>query len=124
MTTTTHRLLIVAAAVLCLLLALTAWGVVRLVAWAAELPNRINIQFEGEGVTAFITEGVRMTLRQPDPEQQFECLQMLADGIRTNPEVVPWIQAELESEISTLRNSPDPRVATLADEVHLSFAPP
>lgn len=124
MTTKTKRLLIIASASLCLILGLIAWGVVRIVAWASDLPNRVDIQIDGEAVTWFVTESARATLQQPDPEKQLEGLRALADGIKTNPDVVPWIQAELESEIDMLRKSPDPRVAALAEEVHESISPP
>ena len=103
---------------------MSLWGVVRIVAWALDLPNRVDIRVDGEAVTWFVTESARATLQQPDPEKHLEGLRALADGIKTNPEVVPWIQAELGSEIDMLRKSPDRRVAALAEEVHKSISPP
>ncbi|WP_203329022.1 hypothetical protein [Candidatus Laterigemmans baculatus] len=124
MTTKTKRLLIIASAAMCLLLGISTWGVVRIVAWASDLPNRVDIQVDGEAVTWFVTESARATLQQPDPEKQLEGLRALADGVKTNPEVVPWIQKELKSEIDMLRESPDAMVADVAEEVHASLSPP
>lgn len=46
MTTRTRRLLAVAAVGVCLFVALSVWAVTRIVAWASDLPNRIDIQVD------------------------------------------------------------------------------
>ena len=120
----TKRWLAVAAVGLCLFLVLSVWAVSRVVTWASDLPNRIVVQVEGESVRWFIAESARATLRQGDPVRQLECLEALDDGIKADPKIVPWVRAELVSEIDMLRKSPDPRVATLADEVHSRISSP
>jgi len=117
MSTIAKRLLIVAFISFCLFLGLGTWGAVRVVAWVKDLPNRIDIQIDAEGMAWYLAEGTRMTLREPDPERQLETLTMLSDGIATHPESIPWVQAELTIEIDMLRNSPDPRVAAAAEEL-------
>ena len=108
----------VASTGLCMFLILSVWATVRVVDWASDLPNRIDIQVDGESVAWFIAVSARETLKQGAYDRQLECLKALADGIKTNPEVVPWIQAELKLEIETLLKSPNPRVTAMADEVY------
>ena len=117
-----RRVLILASAALCVFLGLSVWGVAKIIAWASDLPNRVDVHVDGESVAWFITESARAALQQPDPETQFESLKALADGIESNPEVVPWIRAELGSDIDTLRGSSDPKVAALAEDIHAKFS--
>lgn len=124
MSTLAKRLLIVAFVSLCLFLGLGTWGAVKVVAWVKDLPNRIDIQIDSEGWAEYLAEGTRMTLREPDPGRQLETLAALSDGIATHPESIPWVQAELTTEIDALRTSPDPRVAAAAEALYAEIVVP
>lgn len=115
MKTKTRIVVIATTAIVCLSLIVTAWGAIRVIEWATDLPNRIDIQIDGRSVTRFVTESARASLVQSDPEQQLRCLQAMADGMDANPETVRWIQTEFASELQALQTSPDARVAKLAD---------
>ena len=91
-----------------------AWGVVRIVAWAKDLPNRIVIDLDEIPIESIVAEGTRAALMSEDQSQQLQCLEYLAEGSRSTPEVIPWIQSEFAAELTILCDSPDGRVATLA----------
>ncbi len=121
MKTRTRFVVLFVAAAFCLALIVAASGAITVFAWASDLPNRISVQIDdevaGEAVTRFVTESARASLTAPDPKQQLECLQAMADGMETNPESIPWIQTEFAVELAALQASPDAKVATLASEV-------
>jgi hypothetical protein len=114
-------LAVIAATAICIATIVTAWDAIHFVDWASDLPNRIAIQIDERSavraVTWLVTESARASLAQPDPEQQLQCLNALIDGIKSNPESIPWIQTEFAEELTALQTSSNAEVASLADEL-------
>ncbi|WP_286765787.1 MULTISPECIES: hypothetical protein [Rhodopirellula] len=105
---------LLAVALLFLMLVSFAWVANRSIRWVTSLPDRIEIRFEDDAMTAVITECIRASLTQPDTEMQTQSLHALLRGVEENPELADWLQTECGSELKTLRNSTDVGVASMA----------
>lgn len=108
--------LLVVLALMCvaLLVGTAAWGTYRVVSWARDLPNRIDIQINEDTLGQAAGEAVLMTLRDGDPGQRKIMLDQLGTGDLDNADYRHWIQSVLRPRIDALCNDSDNQVATSA----------
>lgn len=95
----------------------SAWCVHHVYVWAKDLPNRIQIEFDDQGVGVLINESVRMAVRDGDVATQIESLTLLRGGIHADPAMGVYVQQNLAAEIVPLMESPNSTVAALAFEL-------
>lgn len=95
----------------------SVWCVHQVYVWAKDLPNRIQIEFDGQGFGELITESVRMAVRDGDVQTQIESLTALRDGIHADPAMGVYVQQNLAAEILPLMESPNSAVAALSVEI-------
>jgi hypothetical protein len=95
----------------------SVWCVHHVYVWAKDLPNRIQIKFDGQGVGELINESVRVAVRDGDVSTQIESLSLLRDGIHADPAMGVYMQQNLVAEIVPLMESPNSTVAALAFEI-------
>jgi hypothetical protein len=84
------------------------------VAWVRDLPNRIDIQIDGEAFGLAITESIRGELEADSSERQLNAIGYLSNGLAEGPETQTWIHTEYGDEIISLTDSADQEVATAA----------
>ena len=92
----------------------TAWMVVQVVAWARDLPNRIEIEFDGQAFGQFITGSIAVSLRAEDPQTQLQTIAYLTECLESNPDVEPWVRDSFRDEIEQLAKSDDANLAAAA----------
>ncbi len=110
-------LTLLALALLLLMVGSFAWVADRSIRWVSSLPDRIEMSFDGDDLTALFTEGIRASLTQPDADIQTQMLHSLLQGAEGNSELATWLQTEFESELESLANSTDVGVASLASMI-------
>ncbi|MGI9473608.1 MAG: hypothetical protein ACR2NZ_18845 [Rubripirellula sp.] len=114
----THRRIIVIILMsLVLFFGSGAWCVHQIVAWAKDLPNRIQIEVDSQALGDFMAEAMRVSLREGETQQQIEGLRLIRDGLRTDASFVPYVQQQLAEEILPLQESDSSQVAALASEI-------
>jgi len=116
MKTRTKRLLTVALALMILGGLLTAWGVVRVVAWTRDLPNRIVIDGNAfaEALAEATTELYHEALGSGDSATQAEVLREFSAYVTHDAALREWIRTEYSDDLKQLRSSADDEVATVA----------
>jgi hypothetical protein len=117
MTTRTKRILIVAISVVLIGCSVAGWATVKIVAWARDLPNRIQI--DGDAMaTAFGTamvESYHHVLRDGDAPSQVDVLSNQFIPYATSDEkAAKWIRDEYGDDIQGLVTSDAPAVSTAA----------
>ena len=98
---------------------LTVWGVVRVVAWVHDLPNRITIDGDAlsEALGEAATEFYRDALTNGDSATQAEVLREFSNFVTHDAALRDWIRKEFSGDLKQLRSSSDQDVATLATEL-------
>jgi len=120
MTTRTKRLLIAAISVVLIGCSVAGWATVKIVAWARDLPNRIQI--DGDAMaTAFGTamvESYHRVLRDGDAPSQVDVLSnQLIPYAKSDGNAAKWIRDEYGDDIRGLVNSDDPAVSSAATDL-------
>ena len=117
-----RSVLVCVAAFLLVVFCFAALGIAGIVGWVTDLPNRVVIDLDEFPIGSMVTESIRAAMLSDDERQQVQCLESLTEGIRTEPEAIPWIQSEFAAELAELRDSPNERIQSLAE--HLTEAVP
>lgn len=117
MTSRTKRLLIAAMAVVLIGCSVAGWATVKIVAWARDLPNRIQI--DGDAIAnAFgtaIVESYHHVLRDGDAPSQVDVLSnQLIPYAKSDGNAAKWIRDEYGNDIRGLVRSDDPAVSSAA----------
>jgi len=117
MTTRTKRLLVAAISVVLIGCSVVGWVTVKIVAWARDLPNRIQI--DGDAMaTAFGTamvESYHHVLRDGDVPSQVDVISnQLIPYARSDEKAANWIRHEYGDDIQGLVTSDDPTVSSAA----------
>ncbi len=89
----------------------TAWLTHRFVAWARDIPNRVEIEIDGDMVGRAVTESIRYGLHADDVDTQLETVRYLADAMAQNPATAAWVRDEYTNDLTALIDSPDTDVA-------------
>jgi hypothetical protein len=97
--------------------ALTTVCVIRMVAWARDLPNRVNIQIDGNAIAQSFTEGIRSALQSEDLTQQLLAVKTISEAVDNQGEMIPYIETEFLAEFGALADSPDPEIAFFARRI-------
>ena len=95
----------------------SAWCVHHVYLLAKDLPNRIQIEMDGEMLGDMITESMRVSLRDGDQATQLGGLRAIRDGMWSDVMIPLYIQQNFGDEILPLCESENTEVAALASEI-------
>ena len=120
MTTRTKRLLVAAISLVLIGCSAAGWATVKIVAWARDLQNRIQI--DGDAIaTAFGTamvESYHHVLRDGDAPSQLDVLSnQLIPYAKSDADAATWIRDEYGDDIRGLVSSDDPTVSSAATDL-------
>jgi hypothetical protein len=123
----TRSIVVTVTVTACLLLAGLIWTTFRVVAWAADVPNRISVQIGddtlNQTMSYLVTEGFREGLTQPDEPTQLDCLRGLSDMCDSDPNAIEWVRTEYEKELATLQQSDNQEISNAAQKLISASAP-
>lgn len=120
MTTRTNRLLVAAISLVLIGCSVAGWATIKIVAWARDLPNRIQI--DGDAIaTAFgaaMVESYHHVLRDGDALSQVDVLSnQLIPYARSDADAATWIRDEYGADIRGLVSSDDPVASSSATDL-------
>ena len=120
MTTRTKRLLVAAISVVLIGCSVAGWATVKIVAWARDLPNRVQI--DGDAIaTAFgtaLVESYHHVLRGGDAPSQVDIISnQLIPYARSDGNAAKWVRDEYGDDIHGLVTSEDPAVSSAATDL-------
>ncbi|NNE00880.1 MAG: hypothetical protein HKN47_26495, partial [Pirellulaceae bacterium] len=102
-----------------------AWGVVRVVAWARDLPNRVVI--DGDAMADFfsvaVVQAYHDALAQGDSTTQRAVISEFAKLVADDPAGRTWVQSEYLDDLQGLTTSSDPQLAAEATELLAKLSP-
>ena len=115
MKTKSKRILSVALILFVACCSLSAWGVVRVVSWARDLPNRIVIDIDGDALAdsfgAAVVQSYHEALASDDPQAQRNVIRDFSDAIADDSNARTWIRAEYSDDLTHLSSSSNADVA-------------
>lgn len=114
MSTRVKRLLCLAIVVVMIGVGITGWAAVKVVAWARDLPSRIDI--DGDGIAQAFGQGIVLSfhegLTKGDTQTQTQILSSFSEAISgDDPAARQWIRSEYYADIRQLTTSADGQVA-------------
>ena len=124
MTTRRKRLLIAVLSVAVIVCSFGVWGVVRVVAWARDLPNRIVIDVDGiaDSFGTAIVQSYHQALLDGDPPTQRQVMRDLSGLAAENAAAREWIRTEYSDDLTRLTSSANADVAADAARLLANIA--
>jgi hypothetical protein len=113
MKTHRKRLLIAVLSLAVICCSFGAWGVIRVVAWARDLPNRIVIDVDGiaDSFGAAVVQSYHEALLKGDPPTQRQVIRDFSGLVVENAAAQEWVRTEYSDDLRRLASSPDADVA-------------
>ena len=124
MKTRTKRILAVVLVLTVICGSLAAWGVVRTVAWARDLPNRIVIDGDAlaDAFGSAVVQSYHEVLAKGDAQAQRKVIRDFSSFVADDAKARTWIRTEYSDDLTRLTSSSNEGVSADAAELLADMA--